>query len=193
VFSDLTDLLAYCAMTKDKPTSHPLLSTERRPHVDGPFDAYEVGLANRNCGILLETLRHDVSPVGLHYLLTHFDVPYATADGWRLEIAGRVRAPQVLSLDDIRGYPVRTLPVTLECAGNGRAAMTPRYPSMPWAYEAVGTAQWTGTPLRHILDRAGLLADVVEVSFVGADRGFDRGQEHAFGRSLQLEAALAEE
>ena len=27
-------------------------------------------------GILLETLRHDVTPAGLHYLLNHFDVPY---------------------------------------------------------------------------------------------------------------------
>ena len=51
--------------------------------------------------------------------------------------------------------PARTLRVTLECAGNGRGAMTPRYPSMPWLHEAVGTAEWTGTPLRYVLERAG--------------------------------------
>ncbi len=71
--------------------------------------------------------------------------------------------------------------------------MTPRYQSMPWAYEAVGTAEWTGTPLRHLLDRAGLLDDVVEISFIGADRGFDRGHEHAYGRSLTREVALGDD
>ena len=45
----------------------------------------EVRLANRNYGVLLEALRHDVTPTGLHYLLNHFDVPYV-ADG---RLAGR--------------------------------------------------------------------------------------------------------
>jgi DMSO/TMAO reductase YedYZ molybdopterin-dependent catalytic subunit len=172
------------------PASNPFLNSERRPHVDGPFHAQEVALANRNCGILLETLRHDISPIGLHYLLTHFDVPFASAEDWRVTIAGAVRAPQVLSLDDIKRFPARTLAVTLECAGNGRAHMSPRYLSMPWACEAVGTAEWTGTPLRHLLERAGLGEEVVEVAFIGADRGFDRGIEHAFGRSLSRDVAL---
>ena len=64
---------------------------------------------------------------------------------------------------------------------------------MPWAYEAVGTAEWTGTPLRHVLERAGLLDDVVEIAFIGADRGFDRGHEHAYGRSLTREVALSDD
>jgi DMSO/TMAO reductase YedYZ molybdopterin-dependent catalytic subunit len=171
----------------------PFHSTERRPHIDGPYDANEVALANRNSGMLLEMLRYDVSPVGLHYLLTHFDVPYAADGDWRMEIAGRVRKPLTLSLDDLTRLPTLTLPVTLECAGNGRARMRPRYPSMPWTYEAIGTAEWTGTPLRHVLERAGLLEDAVEVVFIGADRGFDRGHEHAYARSLERQAALKEE
>jgi len=90
-------------------------------------------------------------------------------------------------------FPSRTLAVTLECAGNGRGAMSPRYPSMPWISEAVGTAQWTGTPLRHLLDRVGLSDEAVEIAFIGADRGFDRGHEHAFGRSLERETALSDD
>ena len=176
------------------PESDPFLSTQRRSHVDGPFDVSEVGLANRNCGILLEMLRHDVTPAGLHYLLNHFDVPYVPDDAdWRLEIGGRVRTPLTLSLGEIKRLPARTLRVTMECAGNGRAAMSPRYPSMPWVHEAVGTAEWTGTPLRHLLERAGLLDDTVEVSFIGADRGVDRGVEHDYGRSLKPDMALGED
>jgi len=174
-------------------TSNPFYATERRPHSDGPFHAHEVGLANRNSGILLETLRHDLTPVGLHYLLSHFDVPYVPDGRWGVEVAGRVRSPATLALEDIQRLPQRTLRVTLECAGNGRTAMTPRYPSMPWTCEAVGTAEWTGTPLRHLLDRAGLLDDTVEIAFIGADRGFDRGHEHAYGRSLRRDVALGDE
>ncbi len=174
-------------------TTNPFVSVERRPHTDGPFHAHEVGLANRNSGILLETLRHDVTPAGLHYLLNHFDVPFATADTWQVAVGGRVRAPLSLSLDEIKRLPSRTLPVALECAGNGRATATPRYQSMPWAYEAVGNAEWTGTPLRHVLERAQLLDDAIEVSFTGADRGFDRGHEHVFGRSLTRAAALSDD
>src|SRR4029077_889112 len=41
--------------------------------------------------------------------------------------------------------------------------------------------------------RAGLLDDTVEIVFTGADRGFDRGHEHDYGRSLKREAALSED
>jgi DMSO/TMAO reductase YedYZ molybdopterin-dependent catalytic subunit len=175
------------------PVSDPFQSVERRPHTDGPFDAAEVRLANRNSGILLETLRHDVTPAGMHYLLNHFDVPYVPDGNWQVVIGGRVRMPVTLSLGDITAMPARTLRVTLECAGNGRAAMSPRYQSMPWSHEAVGTAEWTGTPLRNLLARAGLLDDAIEVSFLGADRGFDRGAEHDYGRSLTRAVAQGED
>jgi DMSO/TMAO reductase YedYZ molybdopterin-dependent catalytic subunit len=175
------------------PASNPFASHERRPHTDGPFDAAEVRLANRNSGILLETLRHDVTPAGLHYLLNHFDVPYVPDADWRVAIGGRVEAPLALSLGEIKAMPARTLRVTLECAGNGRAAMSPRYQSMPWSHEAVGTAEWTGTPLRNLLERSGLLDDAIEISFLGADRGFDRATEHDYGRSLQRDVALGED
>src|SRR5262245_611411 len=174
-------------------TANPFLATGRRPHTEELFQAHEVGLANRNSGILLETLRHDLTPVGMHYLLNHFDVPYVPDASWQVVIGGRVRTPVALSLDAIKAMPARTLRVTLECAGNGRAAMSPRYQGMPWLHEAVGTAEWTGTPLRNLLEPAGLLDDVVEVSFHGADRGFDRGTEHEFGRSLKPEVALNED
>jgi DMSO/TMAO reductase YedYZ molybdopterin-dependent catalytic subunit len=171
----------------------PFLATERRPHTDALFGSAELQLANRNSGLLLETLRHDVTPVGVHYLLNHFDVPYAPDDKWLVEIGGHVASAQSITLADIKALPRRTLRVTLECAGNGRIAMNPRYQSMPWAYEAVGTADWTGTPLKHVLDRAGLLPDAREIAFIGADRGFDRGYEHDYGRSLPRDLAMSDD
>lgn len=154
---------------------------------DGVFSEDEVRLANRNSGILLETLRHDVTPTGLHYLLIHFDVPYIDTDLHRLEFADGFENSFTLSLDDIRELPQITLPVTLECAGNGRTGMSPRTHSMPWSYEAVGTSEWTGTALAPLIRRANPSAGTVEIAFTGADRGFDKGVEHAFGRSLTLD------
>jgi sulfane dehydrogenase subunit SoxC len=171
----------------------PFLNTKRRPSVEGPFHVEELALSQRNSGMLLEALRHDVTPAGLHYLLIHFDVPYVPSADWHVEVAGRVKKPMSLSLETIKRMPARTLRVTLECAGNGRALLSPRYPSMPWRHEAVGTADWTGTPLRHVLEQAGLADDAVDIAFIGADHGFDRGVEHDYARSLRRDAALSED
>src|SRR5215210_2111030 len=127
----------------------------------------ELQLAARNHGMPLEALRHDVTPLGLHYLLTHFDIPYVDADAWKLELGGRVVRTLTLDLDDIKARPAETRPVTLECAGNGRALYQPRVLSQPWLQEAVGTAEWTGTPLAPLLREAGPLEDVCEVVFTG--------------------------
>jgi DMSO/TMAO reductase YedYZ molybdopterin-dependent catalytic subunit len=81
----------------------------------------------------------------------------------------------------------RTLRVTMECAGNGRAGMTPRYPSMPWTHGAIGTAEWTGIPIRRLLALVKPKSSAVEVAFYGADLGFDSGVEHCFARSLRMD------
>ena len=36
----------------------------------------------------LEALRFPVTPVGLHYLLIHYDVPVVEPEGWRLTLHG---------------------------------------------------------------------------------------------------------
>ena len=74
----------------------------------------ELQLAVRNHSMPLEALRHAITPLGLHYLLIHFDIPHVDAGTWRLEIGGLVRQPLSLSLADLRARPARTLPVTLE-------------------------------------------------------------------------------
>jgi len=150
----------------------------------------ELALAARNHGMPLEALRLPVTPIGLHYLLTHYDIPIVDADKWSLEIAGLVERPQRLSLADILELPAEELTVTMECAGNGRARMAPRPFSQPWLEEAIGTARWTGTPLIRLLERAGLRKGAVEVVFTGLDRGVEHGRELAYERSLGLDQVL---
>jgi DMSO/TMAO reductase YedYZ molybdopterin-dependent catalytic subunit len=85
------------------------------------------------------------------------------------------------------------MPVTMECAGNGRGRLTPRPVSQPWLDEAIGTAEWTGTPLAPILEEAGLDDAAVEVVFSGADRGIQGGIEQDYERSLTVAEATGED
>jgi sulfane dehydrogenase subunit SoxC len=141
----------------------------------------------------LEALAYDVTPAGLHYLLIHYDIPEVDPGSWRLGVGGRVGSELSLSLDELQSRPTVTQAVTLECAGNGRAQLSPRPLSQPWLLEAVGTAEWTGTPLRGVLEDAGLDEGATEVAFRALDRGVEGGEEQQYERSLPLADALRDE
>jgi DMSO/TMAO reductase YedYZ molybdopterin-dependent catalytic subunit len=147
----------------------------------------ELGLAARNHGMPLEALREPITPVGLHYLLIHFDIPEVR--DWSLAVGDRR-----FTLDELKARERRTVAVTLECAGNGRALLGgDRAASQPWLTEAVGTAEWTGTPLAPLLRETGLADGAAEIVFTGADRGVQGGVEHDYERSLTVEEALRDD
>jgi DMSO/TMAO reductase YedYZ molybdopterin-dependent catalytic subunit len=150
----------------------------------------ELQLAARNHGMPLEALRYDITPVGLHYLLIHYDIPEIDPTAWRLSIEGLVERPTELALDDLRARPAVELVATMECAGNGRVGFDPRPLSQPWLAEAVGTARWRGAELAPLLVDAGVAADAAEIVFTGADHGIEGGVEQRFQRSLSLAEAL---
>ena len=155
-----------------------------------PLTFEELQLAGRNRGMPLEAMAYDITPTGLHYLLIHFDIPVVDATEWRLHVHGAVGRELALGIDEIRQLPARTITVTLECAGNGRARLSPRPLSQPWLVEAVATARWTGASLRGVIEAAGLADDVLELVFTGADRGVQGEVEHDYARSLSLDEAL---
>jgi sulfane dehydrogenase subunit SoxC len=146
----------------------------------------ELQLAVRNHSMPLEALRYEITPIGLHYLLIHFDIPAVDAGDWSLTVGGHVRQPLQLGLEQLKARPSTTIAVTLECAGNGRARLSPRPLSQPWLVEAVGTAEWTGTPLRPLLEEAGLMDQDGDVVFTGLDRGIQGDVEQQYERSLPL-------
>ena len=150
----------------------------------------ELQLAARNHGMPLEALRWDVTPIGLHYLLVHYDVPMVDLASHRLRVGGCVERELSLSLDDLRLRETVTEAVTMECAGNGRALLEPRPISQPWLREAVGTGEWTGTPLAGLLAEAGVREGGVDVVFTGLDRGVEGGVAQAYARALPVAEAL---
>jgi sulfane dehydrogenase subunit SoxC len=85
------------------------------------FSSEEVKLALRNPGMHLEGMRYPITPIGMHYLLIHFDIPLIDPAEYELSISGRVRNPLRLTLEVVKARPAITMPVAMECAGNGRA------------------------------------------------------------------------
>jgi sulfane dehydrogenase subunit SoxC len=149
----------------------------------------ELRLAARNHGLPLEVLREPITPAGLHYLLIHYDIPSVDPRAFRLDVGGAVERPLSLSLDDLRARDRVSMPITFECAGNGRALLAPRPLSQPWLTEAVGTAEWGGTALWPLLDEAGVRASAVEVLFTGLDSGVEGGVLQAYERALPVAEA----
>ena len=149
----------------------------------------ELDLAARNHAMPHEALRYDVTPIGLHYLLTHYDIPDVDPEAFRLTIDGHVERPRTLTLEDLRARPSVTAQVTLECAGNGRVLLEPRAISQPWLRGAVGNAEWTGTPLAPLLAEAGPRAGAVDVAFAGLDHGLEGDVEQDYERGLSLREA----
>ena len=180
-----------------------MTQTESPPRFPGPgaggvepnnrFYREEIALALRNRGMPLEMLTEPITPAGLHYLLVHFDIPEVYGEVWRLHIGGLTDNPLSLSLEELQERPAVSVPVTLECAGNGRALLSPRPLSQPWLYEGVSTAEWTGTPLAPLLAEAGLQDEVQELVFTGMDEGVQGDERQYYQRSLTLAQATADE
>ena len=142
-----------------------------------------------NAETRLDRQRSLITPNAAHYVRDHFPIPHAPAE---LAVDGAVDKPRRFTMVELRAMSQRTLAVTLECAGNGRAFLEPPAPGEQWRLGAVSTAEWTGVALRHVLAAVSPRASAVEVLFVGADHGTpkDLGRDISFERSLPIADAL---
>jgi len=87
-----------------------------------------------------------------------------------------------------------SIAVTLECAGNGRTMMKPRcWTTIPWENQAIGTAIWTGTPLKDILEECGVLKSAVDIIFTGKDKGLQDNEVQYYQRSLSVKDSMFED
>jgi len=140
----------------------------------------------------LENVQGWVTPNRLFFVRNHFNVPDLDRAAWRLRIAGCVDRPLELSWAELAALPQRSVFATVECAGNGRSFLHKPAPGVQWGAGAIGHAEWTGAPLRLVLEKAGLRADAVEVVFEGADSGSesDHPEPMPFARGLPIRKAL---
>lgn len=132
------------------------------------------------------------------YVRNHFAMPALDVSAWRLKVEGAVVRPLEFDYTALRKLPTESRMATLECAGNGRVHLTPTERGVQWDQGAVGTAEWTGVPLKTLLDRASVRPEAVEIVLEGADAGEVRSDPKSpglipFARSLPLAKATAPE
>jgi DMSO/TMAO reductase YedYZ molybdopterin-dependent catalytic subunit len=161
--------------------------------LEGSYYWNEVQLAFRNHGTHWETLSQDITPLGHHYLLIHYDVQFfkSALDSHRLKVFGCVKNPVILTMAQIKEMGkglTHSVPMVMECSGNGRAMMKPRYNQhVPWGLQAFGCYCWTGTPLRNLIDRVGVTEDCIDVVFTGYDAGLEKEKEvRYFSHALNI-------
>ena len=78
-----------------------------------------------------------------------------------------------ISYDELLRMPSVTVTRFIECAGNGRIFFEEYQGKVakgrPWRYGSYAVAEWTGVPLREILERAGIKPSAVDVMPTGLD------------------------
>ena len=113
-------------------------------------------------------------PNDLFFVRDHSKTPVINAASWRLKVEGSgVQRPLDLSYDDLLAMPSVSVIRFVECAGNGRSFFEQAYgkkaQGTQWKLGAVGVAEWTGVPLREVLDRAGMKRSAKDLMPEGLD------------------------
>ena len=139
-------------------------------------------------------LDDDITPTERHYVRNNGGIP-ERADShdltdWKLTIDGEVETPLSLTLDELRKMPSVTMPLLIECAGNGRAFFDPPVRGNPWQHGAIACSEWTGVPLRDLLQKAKLKSSAVYTAHYGEDQPI--GMAEPFSRGIPIEKAMDE-
>lgn len=145
-----------------------------------------------NAESAIPVLDAPLTPSPSFYVRSNFAVPDLDPAGFRVRVEGAVNQPLELSLDELKSLGSKSVATVMECAGNNRLQLAPLPSGEPWHAGAVSAGEWTGVPLRPLLERAGVKNGVIEILFEGADHGKpkDGPGDIPFARSLPLEKAL---
>ncbi len=116
-----------------------------------------------------------ITPCSLHYVRNHGACPRLKWDEHSISIGGPcVALPFDIGMDELVAMEARELPVTLVCAGNRRKEqnMIRQTIGFNWGPSGVSTNVWKGTPLRALLEKAGVSSTNMEgkhVEFIGIE------------------------
>ena len=133
----------------------------------------------------LEALDGMITPSGLHFERHHSGVPDIDPAKHRLLIHGLVKRPLIFTVDALLRYPMVSRLYFLECSGNSR----PMYGATPPAltcgqvHGMVSCSEWTGVPLRLLLEEAGADPSAPWLLAEGADSA-------AMSRSVPMAKAM---
>ena len=126
-----------------------------------------IGQQPENIEIEGEIQNQEITPIEDFFVLDLGKKPDIDIAEWRLEVTGLVDNTLFLTYEDMLSLPSVTQVTYLYC--------------MP-GYEATG--EWTGVPLKYVLEKAGYAESTISVVFYAADD---------YSSSIDIETALKED
>jgi len=133
----------------------------------------------------LESLEGMITPSGLHFERHHNGVPDIDPAQHRLLVHGMVKRPLIFTVDALLRYPIVSRIHFLECAGNSQLLYQPAPPNLTagQTHGLVSCSEWTGVPLRLLLEEAGVDRSAQWILAEGADAA-------AMSRSIPMAKAM---
>lgn len=125
-----------------------------------------------------------VTPSSLHFERHHAGVPDIDPVAHELVIHGLVERPLVFTVDEIMRLPSVSRMHFMECSGNSGGEWNGTGgPTVQLSHGLASCSEWTGTPLRILLEEAGLKPEAKWLLAEGAD-------PCRMSRSVPVEKAL---
>jgi sulfane dehydrogenase subunit SoxC len=133
----------------------------------------------------LESLEGIITPSSLHSIRNHSGTPEIDPKEHRLLIHGLVVRPLMFTVESLLRYPMTTRTHFVECSGNSSRALVAQPAQVPVGaiHGNMSCSEWTGIPLRMLLDEAGLASSAKWLLAEGADSAH-------MSRSIPIEKAF---
>ena len=157
-------LTVLAACTAPQAGETPAPHTNRVLPGEGQKDIYDLSYLKDKNPAEVDNSNLPITPVD-RLSLTGKAPKSVDIDAYRLTVSGRVKSTLDITYKELQSFPEVTKVVLLICHGSH-----------------VDNARWTGVPVSLLLDKAGLLPDAHEVSFIALDR---------YSRTLSLEIVKA--
>jgi DMSO/TMAO reductase YedYZ molybdopterin-dependent catalytic subunit len=126
--------------------------------------------------LVAETPEHllddDTTPTAKFFIRNNGLIPEAARepDKWPILVEGEVNSKLTLTLGELKSrFKPATHRMVLECGGNGRSFFSPQARGNQWTNGGAGCAEWTGVPLRDVLQAAGLKPSAKYTAHYGTD------------------------
>jgi sulfane dehydrogenase subunit SoxC len=119
----------------------------------------------------LHKLEGMITPNGLHFERHHNGVPQIDPARHQLLIHGAVHKDLLFNMDDLLRYPMTSMMCFIECGGNSNAGWreTPIQTEAGYFHGMASCSEWTGIPLRLLLNEAQLRGRAKWLIAEGAD------------------------
>jgi sulfane dehydrogenase subunit SoxC len=132
----------------------------------------------------LQDLYGTITPSSLHFERHHSGVPKIDPNAHELLVDGLVERPLVFTMKELRRFPSVSRVHFIECAGNsGREHEGSPGENVQRSHGLLSNSEWTGVPLRTVLEEAGINQKAPWIVAEGADAS-------KLSRSIPVEKAL---